>query len=88
MTDESRSRYIPKETVKLLEESRSMCCLCRVLIDPEQDDPETLFDTLEEKIATLQDRKRGLSDDIMGAAAQQQLHWTREELLELLKPLD
>jgi SNF2 family DNA or RNA helicase len=45
-------------------------------------------DTLEEKIATLQERKRGLSDDVMGAAAQQQLRWTREELLELLKPLD
>lgn len=44
--------------------------------------------TLEEKIATLQERKRGLSDRIMGAAAQQRLRWTREELLELLKPLD
>jgi 5-methylcytosine-specific restriction endonuclease McrA len=48
MTDKPRSRHIPKEEVaKLLEESRSRCCLCRVLIDPERDDPETLFDTLE-----------------------------------------
>jgi superfamily II DNA or RNA helicase len=45
-------------------------------------------DTLEEKIATLLERKRELSDQIMGAAAQQQLRWTREELLELLKPLE
>jgi SNF2 family DNA or RNA helicase len=45
-------------------------------------------DTLEEKIATLLDRKRGLSDQIMTAAAPQRLQWTREELLELLKPLE
>jgi SNF2 family DNA or RNA helicase len=44
-------------------------------------------DTLEEKIATLQERKRGLSDRIM-QAADRPLRWTREELLELLKPLD
>jgi SNF2 family DNA or RNA helicase len=44
--------------------------------------------TLEEKIAMLQERKRGLSDDIMSAAAQQGLQWTREELLEILQPLD
>jgi len=45
-------------------------------------------DTLEEKIATLQERKRGLSDRIVSAAARHQLSWTREELLELLKPLE
>lgn len=44
-------------------------------------------DTLEEKIATLQERKRGLSDRIMGAAARQTPSWSREELLELLRPL-
>ncbi len=43
-------------------------------------------DTLEEKIAELQERKRGLSDRIM-QAADRPLKWTREELLELLKPL-
>jgi SNF2 family DNA or RNA helicase len=43
-------------------------------------------DTLEEKIADLQARKRGLSDRIM-AAADRPLKWTRQELLELLKPL-
>jgi len=45
-------------------------------------------DTIEEKIATLQERKRGLSDRVMSAAARSQLSWTREELLELLKPLE
>ena len=45
-------------------------------------------DTLEEKIATLQERKRGLSDQVMGAAAQGRLSWTREELIELLQPLE
>jgi SNF2 family DNA or RNA helicase len=44
-------------------------------------------DTLEEKIAALQERKRGLSDRIM-EAADRPMKWTREELLELLKPLD
>jgi len=43
-------------------------------------------DTLEDKIADRQARKRGLSDRIM-AAADRPLKWTREELLELLKPL-
>jgi superfamily II DNA or RNA helicase len=45
-------------------------------------------DTLEEKIATLLESKRGLSDRIMDAAAQRQLRWTRDELLELLKPIE
>jgi SNF2 family DNA or RNA helicase len=45
-------------------------------------------DTLEEKIAILLERKRHLSDRIMGAAAQQELRWTREELIELLRPLN
>jgi SNF2 family DNA or RNA helicase len=45
-------------------------------------------DTLEEKIAALQERKRGMSDRIMSAADRGELKWTRDELLELLKPLD
>ena len=44
-------------------------------------------DTLEEEIATLLERERGLSDRIMSAAAQQDLRWTRDELLDLLRPL-
>jgi SNF2 family DNA or RNA helicase len=44
-------------------------------------------DTLEEKIADLQDKKRGLSDQIM-EASDRPLLWTREELLKILKPLD
>jgi len=44
--------------------------------------------TLEEKIAMLLDRKRDLADRIVGAAIGQPMHWTREELLELLKPLE
>ena len=44
--------------------------------------------TLEEKIATLLERKRGLADRVVGAALNQPMQWTREELLELLKPLD
>ena len=43
-------------------------------------------DTLEDKIADRQARKRGLSDRIM-AAADRPLKWTREGLLALLKPL-
>lgn len=45
-------------------------------------------DTLEEKIAALQERKRGMSDRIMDAADRGEFKWTREELLELLKPLE
>ena len=44
-------------------------------------------DTLEEKIAELQEKKRGMSDRIM-RAADRPMKWTREELLELLKPLE
>lgn len=44
-------------------------------------------DTLEEKIAKLQERKRGMSERIMDAAAYGHSNWTREELLELLEPL-
>jgi len=44
--------------------------------------------TLEEKIALLLDRKRDLADRVVAAAIDQPLSWTKEELLELLKPLD
>jgi len=44
--------------------------------------------TLEEKIAMLLERKRDLADRIIGAAINQPMNWTKEELLELLKPLD
>ena len=44
-------------------------------------------DTLEEKIAALQEKKRGLSNQIM-EAADRPMKWTREELLELLRPLE
>jgi SNF2 family DNA or RNA helicase len=44
--------------------------------------------TLEEKIALLLDKKRGISDRVIGAAVGREMKWTREELLELLKPMD
>jgi SNF2 family DNA or RNA helicase len=44
--------------------------------------------TLEEKIDTLLSKKRGIADQIVGAASEGDRRWTREELMELLKPLD
>lgn len=44
--------------------------------------------TLEEKIALLLEKKRNISDKIIGGAIRQKMQWTREELLELLKPLE
>ena len=44
--------------------------------------------TLEEKIAKMLERKRNLSDRIIGSAVQEKMEWTKEELLELLKPLE
>lgn len=43
--------------------------------------------TLEERIEKLLIRKQQIADRIMGAAKQTQQQWTREELLEILKPL-
>jgi SNF2 family DNA or RNA helicase len=43
--------------------------------------------TLEEKIALLLDKKRNISDRVIGAAAREEMKWTRDELLEILKPL-
>jgi SNF2 family DNA or RNA helicase len=43
--------------------------------------------TLEEKIALLLEKKRDISDRVVGAAVRQEMKWTREELLEVLKPL-
>lgn len=44
-------------------------------------------DTLEEKIDKLLDRKRGIADKVIGAATEGGLDWTREELIEILKPI-
>jgi len=44
--------------------------------------------TLEEKIAILLERKRNLADQVIGEAIQREIKFTREELLELLKPLE
>jgi len=44
--------------------------------------------TLEEKIALLLEKKRDISDRVIGAAVGQEMKWTREELLELLKPIE
>ncbi|NMC29934.1 MAG: DEAD/DEAH box helicase [Pelolinea sp.] len=44
--------------------------------------------TLEEKIDRLLVKKKGMANQIIGAAIEGEQHWTREYLLELLKPLD
>lgn len=44
--------------------------------------------TLEERIDTLLATKRDMSDQIIDAATADARRWTREELLELLRPLD
>lgn len=44
--------------------------------------------TLEERIDQLLTSKRGMADQIIGAAKRRVRRWTREELLALLKPLD
>lgn len=44
--------------------------------------------TLEEKIDALLEKKRGVSDRVMDAAARGAEGWTREELLEILKPIE
>ena len=44
--------------------------------------------TLEERIDALLQKKRGMADQIIGAAASGSRHWTREDLLEILRPLD
>ena len=43
--------------------------------------------TLEEKIAALLEKKRGISDRVVGAATLGEMRWTREELLNILAPL-
>jgi len=43
--------------------------------------------TLEEKIDLLLEKKRGISDKVIGAATQGDLKWTREELLKILEPI-
>lgn len=44
--------------------------------------------TLEERIEKLLEKKRGIAGDIIDAATQDEHAWTREELLEILRPLD
>ncbi len=44
--------------------------------------------TLEERIARILERKRGIAERVIGAVAGKEMHWTREELLELLRPLE
>lgn len=44
--------------------------------------------TLEERIDTLLANKRAMASSIVGAAGSRAGSWTREELLELLKPID
>ncbi len=44
--------------------------------------------TIEERIESMLDEKRGLADQIVGAAVRGARKWTKEELIELLRPLD
>lgn len=44
--------------------------------------------TLEEKIAALLEKKRGIADQVIGAATREEMQWTREELIEILAPID
>lgn len=44
--------------------------------------------TLEERIEKLLQHKQQIADTIMGAARQETQEWTREELLEILRPLN
>ncbi|MCB0020767.1 MAG: DEAD/DEAH box helicase, partial [Anaerolineales bacterium] len=44
--------------------------------------------TLEERIDRLLANKRGMADRIVGEAMKQERSWTKDELIELLKPLN
>lgn len=44
--------------------------------------------TLEERICKLIEKKKGIAESVIGAVAGQEMRWTREELLELLEPLE
>ena len=44
--------------------------------------------TLEERICKLIEKKKGVAESVIGAVAGQEMRWTREELLELLEPLE
>ena len=44
--------------------------------------------TLEEWIDSLLTTKRKMAEQIIGAAGERQLHWTREELIEILRQLE
>ncbi|MGY4707499.1 DEAD/DEAH box helicase [Candidatus Bipolaricaulota sp. J31] len=42
--------------------------------------------TLEERIARILERKKGIAESVIGAVTGAEMRWSREELLELLKP--
>jgi SNF2 family DNA or RNA helicase len=44
--------------------------------------------TLEERICRILERKKGIAESVIGAVTGAEMRWTREELLELLRPLD
>lgn len=44
--------------------------------------------TLEERICKLIEKKRSIADSVIQPVASKKMHWTREELLELLEPLE
>jgi non-specific serine/threonine protein kinase len=44
--------------------------------------------TIEEWIDALLTTKRKIAQQIVGAAGEQQLHWTNEELIEILRSID
>jgi SNF2 family DNA or RNA helicase len=44
--------------------------------------------TLEERINDLLQSKRGMADQILNAVVEGPRKWTREELIEILRPLD
>ena len=64
MSAKARSRHIPKEVaLKLLEDSRYRCCLCRLLIDPQRYDADALFGSLEKHHIILFAEGGGHTDD-------------------------
>lgn len=44
--------------------------------------------TLEERICKIIEKKRKIAESVIGTVSSQEIRWTREELLELLKPLE
>jgi len=44
--------------------------------------------TLEERICRLLERKKGIADSIIGSVSAEDMRWTKEEIIELLRPVD